>query len=350
MKKKFLHLVAVSALLAGGMTALLACNATNSNKGDNSSQRTSGKYVVSCPKSEDYEVSGLKDEYAAGETVTFTVTVKAEGKEVSSVRATGEETSTKAKFENGQFSFEMPDEDVSLRITLSDIAEPVLNASFSGRTIIGETLTITATIDGVSISDFTIEAKTGANLVTISGKQVTLNAEGQVVLEISATKDSFNLKKDLSFTISAGEASYGQNITYDNHQPTAGIESATKANRGTILTCGVDGGSIASLTYNATNDEYTMVYANGWAFSSVQLFFDLPYGEPGDTYHFAWDVNSDVEGQMTISGHAVDVKEGANYFNFDITQGVGALISIQFGVNNGVNLEGEIFKFSSFLI
>ena len=113
MKKKLLSLVAASALLVSGLTALAACGASNPSKGDNTSEKTSGKYVVSYQSSEDYEVKGLKEEYAAGETVTFTITVKAEGKEVSSVRATGEETSVKAKFENGQFSFEMPNEDVS---------------------------------------------------------------------------------------------------------------------------------------------------------------------------------------------------------------------------------------------
>ena len=349
MKKKLLSLVAVSALLASGLTALAACGASNpSKKDDNTSEKTSGKFVVSYQSSEDYEVKGLKEEYAAGETVTFTITIKAEGKEVSSVRATGEETSVRAKFENGQFSFEMPNEDVSLRITLSDIVEPVLSASYSGKTVVGETLTISASIDEVAISDFTVTAKVGANLVTVSGKQVTLNAVGAVTLEIAATKDSFNLKKDLSFAISAGEASYGQNITYDDHAPTAGIESSTKTHRGTIITCGVDGGSISSLTYNKANNEYTMNYTNGWEFWSVQLFFDLPYAEQGDTYHFAWDVNSDVAGQMTISGHAVDLQQGDNYINFDVTQGSGALISIQFGVNGGTNLGGEVLKFSPF--
>ena len=120
------------------------------------------------------------------------------------------------------------------------------------------------------------------------------------------------------------------------------------ANRGKIITCGVDGGTISSLTYNASKDEYTMNYSNGWQFWSVQLFFDLPYAEQGDTYHFAWDVNSDVAGQMTISGHAVDLQQGDNYINFDVTQGSGALISIQFGVNGGTNLGGEVLKFSPF--
>ena len=348
MKKKLLSLVAVSALLVSGLTALAACGSTNSNPGDNSSQKVSGKYVVSYAKSDEYEVSGLKDEYAAGETVTFSITVKAEGKEVSSVRATGEETSTKAKSENGQFSFEMPEENVSLRITLSDIVAPVLNASYTGKTVVGETLTISATIDEIATNDFTVTPKVGANLVTVNGKQVTLNAVGTVTLEIAASKGSFNLKKEISFAISAGEASYGQNIAYDDHSPTAGIESSTKTHRGTIITCGVDGGSISALTYDNAKNEYTMNYTNGWEFWSVQLFFDLPYAEQGDTYHFAWDVKSDVAGQMTISGHAVDLQQGDNYLNFDITQGSGALVSIQFGVNGGTNLGGEVLKFSPF--
>ena len=345
MKKKLISVVAIGALLAGGVALLAGCNGGNNGGGDGTSQKTAGKFSVSYTESEDYEVNGLQAEYAPGETVTFTVTVKNSAKEISSVRVNNARISPN---DNGSYSFEMPEEDVTLRITLSDKVAPTLAASYSGRTVVGEKLTISATIDEVSISNFNVEAKTGANLVTVNGKEVTLNAAGSVVLEITATQGEYNLSASLSFDISAGEASYGQNIAYDTHQPTAGIESATKANRGTILTCGVDGGSVASLNYNAAKDEYTMAYSNGWAFSSVQLFYDLPYGEAGDIYHFAWDVESDKAGQMTISGHAVNVKAGSNYFNFDITQGVGALISIQFGVNNESNLEGEILKFSPF--
>lgn len=348
MKKKLISIVTISALLMGGLTALVACGSKPSNQsGDQSSQASSEKHTVSYTASADFTITGLKDSYDAGEKVTFTVTVNDSSKELTNVRANGEAVEKNA---NGEFEFTMPDEDVRLRITVSEIAVPVLAVSFSGRAMVGQTLTLNATIDDVAITAFNVTAKVGADLVTINGSSVTCNAVGTVTLEVTATKDTYNLKKEVSFSIYPSEASLGTNICYDDHNPIAGIEGSTKSNRGTIITCGVDGGSVESISYNVANDEYTMNYVNGWEFWSVQLFFDLPYSQPGDTYHFAWDITSDVAGKMTVSGHVLDLQKGSNYFTFDVTQGSGALISIQLGVNpNGDNnLSGAQLKFSSF--
>ena len=345
MKKKLISYVAVSALLMGGLAALVACG--NKPAGESQSQTVNEKHSVTFTESADYTVAGLKESYDAGEKVTFTVTLNDTSKEISNVRANGEAVEKNA---NGEYEFTMPDEDVRLRITVNEIAVPVLAAAISGRAMVGQTLTISATIDEVAITSFTVTAKVGADLVTINGNSVTCNAAGSVVLEVSATKDTYNLKKELAFSIYPDESTLGTNICYDDHNPMPGIESSTKSNRGTIVTCGVDGGSIESIVYNKANNEYTMNYVNGWEFWSVQLFFDLPYAQAGDTYHFAWDITSDVAGKMTVSGHVLDLQKGSNYFTFDVTQGSGALLSIQLGVNpNGDNnLSGSQLKFSPF--
>ena len=348
MKKKLISIVTISALLMGGLTALVACGSKPSNQsGNQSSQASSEKHTVSYTASADFTITGLKESYDAGEKVTFTVTVNDSSKELTNVRANGEAVEKNA---NGEYEFTMPNEDVRLRITVSEIAVPVLAVSFSGRAMVGETLTLNATIDEVATTAFAVTAKVGADLVTINGNSVTCNAAGSVVLEVTATKDTYNLKKEVSFSIYPSEASLGTNICYDDHNPMPGIEGSTKSNRGTLITCGVDGGSIESISYNKANDEYTMNYVNGWEFWSVQLFFDLPYSQVGDVYHFAWDITSDVAGKMTVSGHVLDLQKGSNYFTFDLTQGNGALLSIQLGVNpNGDNnLTGSQLKFSPF--
>ena len=353
MKKKLISVVAISALLMGGLTALAACGAKGQpSEGGDSSQSAVSKHAVSVRiDSEDKDnvtVSGLKDEYEAGETVTFNVTVTASGKKLSAVRVNNEKISANA---DGSYSFVMPNEDVTIKISLADVVEPVLDVSYDGQPLVGQTLTFSATIDSVATNDFTLSAKSGANLVTISGKQVTLNAAGNAVIEVSATKDEFNLKKEVTLVISDSEASLGTNITYDDHAPAAGIESSANEQRGKIITCAVDGGSISSLTYNAANDQYTMVYGNGWAFWSDQLFFSLPYSAAGETYHLRWDVYSDAAGTITISGQRVALLSGNNYISIDVTQGSGALISIQLGYMEGENhvlLEGTQLKFSSF--
>ena len=345
MKKKLISLVTVGALLMGGITLLAACGGKPA--GESQSQTVNEKHTVTYKESADYTVSGLKESYDAGEKVTFTVTVNDPNKELSNVRANGE---TVEKNTEGQYEFTMPNEDVSLRITVNEIVAPALEAAVSGRAMVGQTLTISATIDEIPTTEFNVAVKVGADLVTVTGNSVRCNAAGSVVLEITATKNSFNLKKELSFSIYPDESTLGTNICYDDHNPMPGIESSTKSNRGTIITCGVDGGSIESLTYNKANNEYTMNYVNGWEFWSVQLFFDLPYAQTGDIYHFAWDITSDVAGKMTVSGHVLDLQKGSNYFTFDVTQGSGALLSIQLGVNpNGDNnLAGSQLKFSPF--
>ena len=361
MKKKLISLVTVGALMIGGLAVLSACG-KKENQSNNetpssvpapsSDSGTPAKYAVSVKiANEDKDnvtVSGLKDEYAAGETVTFNVTVTASGKRISAVRVNNEKINANA---DGSYSFTMPAEEVEIRIVLADVVEPVLEVSYTGQPLVGQTLTISASIDSVATSEFTVAAKSGADLVTINGKQVTLKAAGSAVLEISASKDGFNLKKELALTISVPESSLGTNITYDDHAPASGIESSANEQRGKIITCAVDGGSISSLTYNAANDLYTMSYGNGWAFWSDQLFFSLPYSSAGETYHLRWDVNSDAAGIITISGQRVNLQNGDNHIAIDVTQGTGALISIQLGIMEGeehVLLNGAQLKFSSF--
>lgn len=357
MKKKLLSLVTVSALLMGGLTVLAACGGKNNpSGGEGSSQKVQGKIPVEVSiKDEDKEfitIGGLKEDYELGETITFTVTVTNSEKEINAVRVNGDKINPNA---DGSYSYTVPTnvedlDSILIRITLSDVVAPTLAVSFSGRAMVGQTLTISAKIDDIPVTEFTVAASAGADLVTITGNSVLCKAAGSVILEVSATKNSFNLKKEVGFSIYPDESSLGTNICYDDHNPQAGIESSTKSNRGTIITCGVDGGSIESIAYDKANNEYTMNYVNGWEFWSVQLFFDLPYAQAGDTYHFAWDLTSDVAGKMTVSGHVLDIQQGSNYFTFDVTQGSGALLSIQLGVNpNGDNnLSGSQLKFSPF--
>ena len=353
MKKKLISVVAAAALMMGGVSALVACGNNNQSKEVTpSSQQTASKYAVSVKISDEDKnfvtVSGLKEEYAPGETVTFVVTLNSASKKINAVRVNNEKINAG---NDGSYSFVMPNEETTIRITLSDVVEPVLAASYTGQPIVGETLTISATIDGSNATDFTVTAKTGANLVTITGKQVKLNAAGSVVLEVAASKDGFNLKKELAITVSNPETDLGTNIAYDDHAPAAGIEGSANENRGKIITCAVDGGSINSLNYNAANDQYTLSYGNGWNFWSVQLFYSLPYSQAGETYHLRWDVESDVAGQIQLSGQKISLQAGANHIAIDITQGSGALFSLQLGVMNGeehVVLQGATLKFSSF--
>ncbi len=326
MKKKLIPLVALSALLMGGLTTLAACNTKGQSGEPKSSEKIGAQFKVSYDQSEEYTVAGLKESYAAGEKVTFTVTVNDKTKEVSAVRAGGTKLTPDA---NGQYSFDMPEEDTRLRITLSDIHVAKLTASYTGSLVQGETLTITTKIDDANNDTFTVTAKTGASLVQITNHQVKLLNAGNVVLEVSATKDGATLKDELSFTIIESEASLGTDIAYHNYQFKNGAESLANDNRGTLIYWFGDGGSVSSFKYE--NGKFDVQYSMGWAFYGVQFFYSLPYAKAGDTYKLRWEVNSDADGIITINSTRVNLKKGDNIIGVDITQGAQATVSIQLG-------------------
>lgn len=330
MKKRLIPLVALSALLMGGLTTLAACNTKGQSGEPQVSSKTGSQFKVSYDQSEEYTVAGLKESYAAGEKVTFTVTVNDKTKEVSAVRAGGTKLTPDA---SGQYSFDMPEEDTRLRITLSDIHVAKLTASYTGSLVQGQTLTITTKIDDANNDTFTVTAKTGASLVQITNHEVKLLNPGDVVLEVSATKDGATLKDELSLTIIESEASLGQNIAYTNKLIKSGAQSLANDNRGTLIYWAGDGGSVSSIKYE--NGSFDVKYSMGWAFYGVQFFFSLPYAEVGDTYKLRWEVNSDAEGTITINDNKINLNVGNNIVGVDITQGGGATVSIQLGYTDG---------------
>lgn len=338
MKRKLLSVVAIGALLAGGLSLLASCNSNNNpSGGDATSQKENVPYTVTCAKSDDYSVTGLKESYLEGETVTFTVSVTNSAKLLKNVKL-GKST-TLTPNANGEYSFAMPAENVTIYVNLSDVVVPVLTASYTGLTRVGQTLAITSQIDNVNNDTFTVTAKSGASLVEINGHNVILKAAGAVVLEISATKDSYNLKAELSFRIYEDESALGANIAYDDFNAHSGNEDGAKLNKGTIIYWSGDGGDIHSFVYNKTTGKYTVDFTNSdWAFYGVQMFYEVPYVEAGDSYRFVWEVNSDAAGKITISGQQIDIVAGDNYIAVDVTKGSGALISIQLGtITDGVH-------------
>ena len=333
--KKLFVAVATLGLLGTGFVALAACG------GGGNSQNQSATYAVTYEESADYEIEGLKARYKAEEEVKFTVNVLNETKELSAVRFDG----TKLKAEDdGSYKAIMPDYDAIIKINLSDIKGPEFAVSYVGKNEVGQTITISTKIDGKDNKTFDIEATKGGNLITIDTHQVTLNAEGDVSLKVTAKSGNFNLEETLSFKIVPNEEAYGTNITYDEHVAMFNGETQLKNNIGKWLYWAGDGGVIDSLTY--TNGTYTLTYSTGWAWYGVQLFFGLPYGAAGEQYHVRWEVNSNAAGQITISGNVIDLAEGDNIIDLDIPLANSrAILSVQFGVNGGDQFSGNQFTF-----
>lgn len=337
-KKKLLKVVLASALLAGGFSAIVACTPSDT-------PAVVTEFKVTHDLSDDYQITGLKSSYKEGDTVTFKVNVLNNLKQISSVRAG---TKTLKADSEGNYSFTMGNADVALKVSLINKTQPVLALNLEGKKEVGATLVASVTADGKALSQYTLSATKGANLITISGSNITLNAAGDVTLKAVATVDVFeNLETTVSFTIAESESQLGLNVAYDEGVAMPGAESAVGQHLGQWLYWAGDGGVADYL--NFSNGQYDFSFTTGWAWYGVQLFYRTPSLENGDAFSLRWDVESNAAGTITLSGQKVDLVQGQNTIALSLTQGAAATISIQFGINGGAGTDftGTSFKFTA---
>lgn len=201
MKKRIIPFLAIATLLA-------ACgekpNTSSTSTGTDSVQTEVTKYTITVSKSSDYTVEGLAAEgYEEGATVTFTVAVKNDKKEIDKVIVDG----TQLVASNGKYTFKMPSKNVAVVVQLKDKAGvKVATVTVDNESPkVGDVVNVTLKLDNVAVTEgVTVTATTGADLVTIEGTKVTCNKEGAVALEVTATVDGIAYKKDVSFTIGEG--------------------------------------------------------------------------------------------------------------------------------------------------
>ncbi len=223
MKKRIIPFLAIATLLA-------ACgekpNTPSTSTGTDSVQTEVTKYTITVSKSSDYTVEGLAAEgYEEGATVTFTVTVKNDKKEIDKVIVDG----TQLVASNGKYTFKMPSKNVAIVVQLKDKAGvKVATVTVDNESPkVGDVVNVTLKLDNVAVTEgVTVTATTGADLVTIEGTKVTCNKEGAVALEVTATVDGIAYKKDVNFTI--GEAIKITSIkTIQDTTPTYSGQDAT---------------------------------------------------------------------------------------------------------------------------
>lgn len=190
MKKSKVTILSICALLS--LCALTSCN---NDKTSNSSGATSittstpkdenHKYKVTYAQSSDYTISGLTaDGYKKGDKVTFVVNVTDSSKSVSKVVANNQELEAVS----GAYSFTMPEKDVTIAVTLTDIkvtnislnktsvnlnlddhTEEKLEVSFMPSGAKGEIIWDSSDASIVSVSDGNLKALK-AGTVTITAK------------------------------------------------------------------------------------------------------------------------------------------------------------------------------------
>lgn len=203
MKKRIIPFLAIATLLA-------ACgekpNTPSTSTGTDSVQTEVTKYTITVSKSSDYTVEGLVAEgYEEGATVTFTVTVKNDKKEIDKVIVDG----TQLVASNGTYTFKMPSKNVAVVVQLKDKAgvKVAIVTVDNESPKVGDVVNVTLKLDNVAVTEgVTVTATTGADLVTIEGTKVTCKKVGAVALEVAATVDGVAYKKDANFTIGEGVA------------------------------------------------------------------------------------------------------------------------------------------------
>ena len=234
MKKRIIPFLAIATLLA-------ACGekptTTDTSKNTDDSILTEvTKYTITVSKSSDYTVEGLAAEgYVEGATVTFTVTVKNDKKEIDKVIVDG----TQLVASNGKYTFKMPSKNVAVVVQLKDKAGvKVATVTVDNESPkVGDVVNVTLKLDGVAVTEgVTVTATTGADLVTIEGTKVTCKKEGAVALEVTATVDGIAYKKDVNFTIGEGVVITSIKTIQDTEATFPGVQNRETVNYASVVT------------------------------------------------------------------------------------------------------------------
>ena len=182
MKKKYIPLVlALSCMLA-------ACDGNNKpveSKPDtpttsiNGGSSVAAKYTVTATASQDYTVEGLKTEgYAEGETVTFTVNVTNNAKEIDKV-VVNRVTLTPT---NGTYSFTMGAANTIINVQLKDKANAkTATIVLEPATIeVGQSSTVTLKLDNVAVGEVSRNVGVAVHGLVAVPAAVDRNSHGAV--------------------------------------------------------------------------------------------------------------------------------------------------------------------------
>ena len=187
MKRKIIFALSLAALLGvGALTSLSGCSSTDISSGGGLENR----HKVTVKEISGVSVNGIsEDGYAAGDTVTFTISVTDSTKIVNEVHAKDVKLTPKS---DGSYAFEIGNEDVEISITLNDkvaavetailrikdgISHGSVTLSRLGEVKIGESVTIIATPDsGYEVDKYYLDdSELSSNTFVVSKKEHVVN-------------------------------------------------------------------------------------------------------------------------------------------------------------------------------
>lgn len=114
------------------------------------------------------------------------------------------------------------------------IEKDTLTLDYTGDAKVGNTITLVPSYNGATPEGVTYTVTTGADLVSLDGNQVTLNAVGDVVIHAVYTVDGAEKTADLSFTIYSDEPVAINTVTADKKLVVKGVVSATNTQGFTV--------------------------------------------------------------------------------------------------------------------
>lgn len=114
------------------------------------------------------------------------------------------------------------------------IEKDTLTLDYTGDAKVGNTITLVPSYNSATPEGVTYTVTTGADLVSLDGNQVTLNAVGDVVIHAVYTVDGAEKTADLSFTIYSDEPVAINTVTADKKLVVKGVVSATNTQGFTV--------------------------------------------------------------------------------------------------------------------
>lgn len=250
LKSKFGALTLAVALGAG---MLVGCN---NNK---PAPAPTPKYLVNVPTSSDYQIHGIVEDkqYVAGANVSFTVEVLNEDKEIVQAGYTLGGQRNPVEPVLGEYTFAMPESNISLFVTLKDIERYALSHTGTIQ-VDGDPVAFSLILGTDPVTTWTLEATAGADHVSINGHNVTGVSQGEVTLAASVggqqvATETVTVERSAHYTIAdAIAAAKAEKTDFSDNTKNTKTDNFYKVSGKVITRSNFYQGAVNSVLYDGT--------------------------------------------------------------------------------------------------
>ena len=312
---------ALTAALALGAGMLVGCG---NNGGGSKPEPT--KYLVNVPTSTDVSFSGLNEDkqYEAGASVSFTVTLLNQEKEIVQVGYSIDSARTPLTPSGSTYSFTMPESNVLLYAQLKNVEHYVLSHEGTLQ-VDGDPVTFSLALGTDPITDFVLGATTGADKVTINGHSVTAQAQGDVTFTATVggqvvAQEEVTVERSALYTLREAIDDAWENCeNFDNNAESTKTETKYKV-RANVVFMGTPFKSKVEMILDDGTALIDYQVASSSAITKFSVGDVIEIEEPLQNYYGLIEMYSSkvdyitvVEGETIPTTQFVDAKTGAEY-------------------------------------